>query len=121
MALEKKFIHQHIADNCDIETAKNLRDKYKAFIRDKLNIEDKSQEDLIFGKYGEFFNEIGNSAPLAFAREYRTKLVKGLECALVDWSIYTTNYDLIVEKYWTGITKINNLASNDERGMKSWM
>ena len=32
------------------------------------------------------------------------------------WRVYTTNYDLAVEKYWLDITDINDLITKDKSG-----
>jgi SIR2-like domain len=45
----------------------------------------------------------------------KTIQIEGKKYLIVDYLVYTTNYDLIQEKYWQGVTEINDLIERDDR------
>lgn len=93
------------------KAAIKLLQMYKAFVR-KVCKEKDSMEDYISDCYKEFFHKIGH--------KYNFQIVKGDDGRDYRYGacpIYTTNYDSVIERYWLGISPINDLWK-DEKGIK---
>jgi hypothetical protein len=84
--------------------AKVLLSRYKTYIRQKCHVKD-SQERKITEVYNHFFDLIGP--------KIRSEKVGGQDGREYTYpsgsSIYTTNYDDVVERYWRGAVSINDL------------
>lgn len=87
-----------------MKLASKLIRKYRNFVRRKCKVKD-SIEPLITDIYSDLFDKLGSK--YNFPR-YKGK--HGREYVYPhNSSIYTTNYDSIVETYWQGIEHINDL------------
>jgi hypothetical protein len=83
----------------DIEKLKNLEEQYKKFIRYKLKLESKNIEDAC-EFYDRFFAMLYNHFyPDTPIQKYSEK-GKGLNDLHVNFNIFTTNYDVLIEKYF---------------------
>lgn len=92
--------------------ATDLLSSYKEFVRERLNF-DEDMEECIDELFRDFYNTISKDHHDA---SIQSTIIDGKDYILADYLVYTTNYDLIQERYWQGITKINNLIESDDRG-----
>ncbi|HEY7570593.1 MAG TPA: SIR2 family protein [Nitrososphaeraceae archaeon] len=93
--------------NDDIYAKKLLR-KYRAFVRRKCQIKN-SKDSQITCIYSDLIDKLGT--------KYKFQKVKGKDGKEYLYpcycSIYTTNYDKVIETYWQGIATINDLWRTD--------
>lgn len=92
--------------------ALGLLNIYKEFVRERLDF-DEYPEERIDEVFADFYNTISEDHHDA---SIKTIQIEGKNYILPDYLVYTTNYDLIQEIYWQGITEINNLIESDDRG-----
>jgi hypothetical protein len=96
-------------DEAEQRLAGVLLDKFKKRIREMCYIGDESL-GKIDEVYLKFFTSVfpffGGSTSQSGGRNYPTG----------DWAIYTTNYDLVIERYTEGVLPLNTLFNDDGRG-----
>ncbi len=93
--------------------ATDLLSIYQEFVRERLNFDEEKEERI-----DELFRDF---PPNTISKDHhdasiQSTIIDGKDYILADYLVYTTNYDLIQERYWQGITKINNLIESDDRG-----
>jgi len=93
----------------DREAASKLMAKFKAFVRRKCTLEEDDVENRIDALYFELFKKLSEIS------SHRDVSAEGKQYNHENWwwSLYTTNYDLVLETYWEGVTKINDLSDKD--------
>jgi hypothetical protein len=90
-------------DQAQMETAKGLKDKFRTFVRQACWF-DEERIDEVDKIYKPVFDAIGQ------ANNWGKETRDGKEYYIASGvSIFTTNYDTIVELYWKGLTRINDL------------
>ena len=94
----------NIATEEEITTATKLLRIYKAYVRQACRLKE-STEKRITDVYSDFFEQVGS--------KYASHKVRGEDGQQYIYphncSIYTTNYDNVIETYWQGIAHINDL------------
>ena len=88
--------------------SKNLLEKYMEFVRERLAVSEDLQDQIFYEFYDTISKEHHDST-------IQTKEIDGKKFLILDYIVYTTNYDLIQEKYWQGVTEINDLIERDDR------
>lgn len=95
--------NQNIATEEEARAADKLLKSYRTFVRRACVLKN-SQEKIITDVYGDFFEKICSKQ----SQKIRGK--DGLQYSYpYGCSIYTTNYDAVLETYWQGIAHINDL------------
>ena len=88
----------------NITAADKLLTKYRQFVKRSCRLKN-TQGKRITVVYSDFFEKLGS--------KYPSHLIKGKDNQNYTYplnsSIYTTNYDVVMETYWEGITHINDL------------
>ena len=111
-AVSKSGIDPKLAiyTNNDVKYAKKLLKKYRSFVRRKCQVKN-SMEARITEIYSDLFDKL--------EAKCRFQKVKGKDDEEYWYpcnsSIYTTNYDRVVETYWQGIADINDLWKRDAK------
>jgi hypothetical protein len=93
--------NRNIATEGEQIAAEELLKIYKTFVRQACRLKD-SKERRITEVYSDFFEKLCS---------YSNQKIKGYTYPH-DCSIYTTNYDTVIETYWRGIAHINDLWKN---------
>jgi hypothetical protein len=101
-----------IASDNKKAVAVGLLNIYKEFVRERLDF-DEYPEERIDEVFTEFYNTISKDHHDA---SIQRRQIEGKNYILADYLVYTTNYDLIQETYWQGITEINDLIEPDGTG-----
>jgi len=95
-----------------IQIANSLKQKFQAFIKENCSIPESS-----FTNIGRIFKDFFNRVASESGGGYNTLLDFAFN---YDWTIFTTNYDLILEYYWCEIVQAGldtNFEWNDSRRM----
>jgi hypothetical protein len=103
-----------IASDSEKTVAIGLLNIYREFVRERLDFDEYPVEH-IDEVFREFYNTISKDHHNS---RIQTRQIDGKDYILADYLVYTTNYDLIQEIYWQGITEINNLIECDDRGIE---
>jgi hypothetical protein len=102
-----KFItdpNLNITTEENVTAADKLLENYRKFVRRSCRLKN-TQEKRITKVYSDFFEKLGSKYP---SQEVTGKDKKKYRYPS-DCSIYTTNYDAVMETYWDGIAQINDL------------
>lgn len=102
-----KFIRDpnlNITTEVNITAADKLLKDYRRFVRSLCRLKN-TQEKRITKVYSDFFEKLGSKCPSQPKKgEDNEMYTYPLNC-----SIYTTNYDAVMETFWDGIAHINDL------------
>jgi hypothetical protein len=104
----KEIKNKLIASPNEQKAAIKLLQLYKDFVRSACKEED-TMEDHITNCYKELFDMLGD--------KYKFDTVTGdddLKYRYGPCSIYTTNYDSVIERYWKGVSPIMDLWKDDK-------
>jgi hypothetical protein len=104
---QKDIKNKLIASSDEQKAAIKLLQLYKDFVRSACKEED-TIEDRITDCYKELFDMLGD--------KYKFDIMTGddgLKYRYGPCPIYTTNYDSVMERYWQGISPINDLWKDD--------
>jgi hypothetical protein len=109
-----KFItdpNSSITTEENITAAGTLLRKYKTFVSSSCRLKN-TQEKRITEVYSDFFEKLGSKYSISpITGKDEKKYIHPWSC-----SIYTTNYDAVMETYWEGITQINDLWKQEAGG-----
>lgn len=105
--------NQTITDETTQNYSKSLLGKFVQFIKNEYEVDRRSQDDEIKRIFFDLYDTVGRS--LKSWTESKTDK-KTLHHEF--WPIYTTNYDLVQERFWEDITDINDLSKRNERGLE---
>jgi hypothetical protein len=95
----------------DVQTANNLKQKFQAYVKEHCLFPESTYKQ-IENVYKDFFNRIAHESS-----HYNNTLDFVYNN---DWTLFTTNYDLILEYYWCEIVQFaldTNFAWNESRRM----
>lgn len=104
---------QTITDVTTQSYSKGLLDKFVQFIKNEYEIDRRSKDDEIKRIFFELYDTIGRALKSGTESKMDNKTLHH-----EFWPIYTTNYDLVQERFWEDITDINDLSKRNERGLE---